>query len=176
MIVGYFRQIDEPEAGSATTILRAERCLRIESDPPTRRDARSSLIDSLSNGDVLVTPSILHLAGFTAELLRVAQSIHARGATLRLVAERIDTAVPAARNVLAALAEFERRQMETKRAIGLAEAEARGARPGRPRKIDASLLRSIQDEIANGGTYGAVARRLGVHPTTVMRLLGRAGE
>ncbi len=173
MIVGYFRRIDDGEA-SPTAVLRAERCLRIESDEPALRDAGSELIASLVNGDVLVSPSIAHLAASTAELLRVARAIHARGATLRLVSEQIDTSIAAARNVLAALATFDGRVLADRRSIGLSEARLRGATPGRPRKLDDAAVRSIRDALASGRTYASVARDLRVHPTTVMRLARRA--
>jgi DNA invertase Pin-like site-specific DNA recombinase len=173
MIVGYFRRIDDGEA-SPTAILRAERCLRIESDDPALRDAGSELIASLANGDVLVSPSIAHLAASTAELLRVARAIHARGATLRLVAEQIDTSIAAARNVLATLGSFDGRVLNDRRRIGLSEAKLRGAAPGRPCKIDDATACSIRDALASGRTYASVARDLGVHPTTIMRLARRA--
>jgi DNA invertase Pin-like site-specific DNA recombinase len=175
VIVGYFRLVDlgGEDAVSPTTVLRAERCLRIESDEPGRWDARRALIRSLSNGDVLVSPTIAHLAVSITELLRVAASIHAVGATLRLVAERIDTSVPAARNTLAMLAEYDRRLLTARRNTGVREAELRGASPGRPRKLDDRDRVNIRNELAGGRTYASVARELGVHPTTVMRLMQR---
>lgn len=175
MIVGYFRKIDQDDGDTAspTAILRAARCLRIESERPGLREARGRLIADLANGDTLVSPSIGHLAASIADLIAVARRIHGRGATLRLVAEQVDTAIPAARNLLAALAEYERRSLADRRATGLREAGLRGATPGRPRKLDAGAAVAIRDEIAQGRTYAAIARDMGVHPTTVMRLATR---
>lgn len=178
MIVGYFRKIDPDDSGatSPTAILRAARCLRIEWEPPGSREARNRLIADLANGDHLVSPSIGHLAASIADLIAVARRIHAKGATLRLVAEQIDTAIPAARNVLAALAEHERGALAERRAAGLRQAALRGAAPGRPRKLDERSAYAIRDEIALGRTYAAIAREMKVHPTTVMRLVSRLGE
>ncbi len=175
MIVGYFRQLgrDENELLSPMAVLRAERCLRIESDEPGSHDARTQLIGSLCNGDILVSPSISHVALFISELLRVAQVVHARGVTLRLVAERIDTAIPAARNVLAVLAEYTQKTQAVRRRTGIAEAERRGALPGRPRKLGQAHVAMIRDQMAAGRTYASVARDLGVHPATVIRLMQR---
>ena len=175
MIVGYFRRVDDGDT-SATTVLRAERCLRIESDAAGRREARTQLIGDLVNGDVLVSPSMTHLAASTTELLRVAQSVLSRGATLRLVSERLDTSVAAARNVLVTLAAFDRRLLNDLRATGIYEASLRGALPGRPRKLDDDTLAMVRDELAAGRSYASVARSLGVHPTTLMRQIRRLHE
>jgi DNA invertase Pin-like site-specific DNA recombinase len=175
MIFGYFRRIDR-DGDSAPAVLRAERCLRVESEEVGRRDARTQLIAAMANGDVLVSPSIAHLAVSVSDLLRVVGAVHDRGATLRLVAEKVDTSVAGARNALVALADFNRRQLAERRQAGLRQAELDGGRPGRPRKLDDSMVRSIRDEIEAGGTHAAAARALGVHPTTVMRLLRRAEE
>lgn len=174
MIVGYFRLIDGGEEAAPTAVLRAERCLRIETDPVGRAEARGRLVAGLGNGDVLVSPSIPHLAPSLSELLRVSRQIHACGATLRLVLEKIDTSIPAARNVLAAFGDFERRRMEEARNAGLYEAALSGARPGRPRKLDAGRAGLIAAELAAGRTAASLARELGVHPTTVARLARQA--
>lgn len=178
MIVGYFRKIDRDDAGKTapTAILRAARCLRIESEPPGSRDARNRLIADLSNGDRLVSPSIAHLAASMGDLVAIARRIHARGATLRLVAEQMDTSIPAARNVLVALAEYEARALASRRAAGLREAALRGATPGRPRKLEGGATYVIRDQIAAGRTYASIAREMGVHPTTVMRLVNRLSD
>ena len=170
MIVGYFRKIDGGEEAAPTAVLRAERCLRIESDEVGRQTARTLLIAGLSNGDVLVSPSIAHLAPSIVEVLRVSRHVHGRGATLRLVLEKIDTSVPAARNVLAAFAEFENRLLADRRNAGLYEAALSGARPGRPRKLDPARVSLLAGELAAGRTAASIARELGVHPTTVTRL------
>ncbi|CAA7626853.1 Site-specific recombinase [Candidatus Terasakiella magnetica] len=175
MIVGYFRQIDGDET-SPTTVLRAARCLRIESERPGSREARNRLVADLTNGDVLVSPSISHLAASVTDLVALARRIHGKGATLRVVAEQVDTLIPAARNVFAALAESERRTLAARRDSGLREASLRGASPGRPRKLDAKSAYAIRDEIASGRTYASIAREMGVHPTTVMRMISRLTE
>jgi DNA invertase Pin-like site-specific DNA recombinase len=178
MIVGYFRKIDGGEEAAPTAVLRAERCLRIESDEVGRATARRQLIGSLSNGDVLVSPSIAHLAPSVSEVLRVCRQVHGRGATLRLVLEKIDTSIPAARNALNAFAEFDNRLTTERRNAGLYEAALSGARPGRPRKLDPARITLIAGELANGRTAASIARELRVHPTTVTRLarLAAAGE
>jgi DNA invertase Pin-like site-specific DNA recombinase len=174
MIVGYFRRIDSADGVSPAGLLRAERCMRMESDDIGGSQQRSRLLADLGTGDVLVSPSIPHLAASATDLLAVVQRVHRVGATLRLVAEQIDTTIPAARNALVALAEYDRRQLAARRQTGRYEAQLLGAPMGRPRKLDDTMLRTIRQDLAEGRTYASIARTLGVHPTTVMRLLRRA--
>jgi DNA invertase Pin-like site-specific DNA recombinase len=174
MIVGYFRRIEGAGTAAPTALLRAERCLRTESDDIGSSHQRSRLLADLAKGDVLVSPSIPHLAASATDLLMVVGRVHRVGATLRLVAEQIDTTIPAARNALVALAEYDRRQLAARRQAGRYEAKLLGVPMGRPRKLDDSMLRTIRQEVAEGRTFAAIARTLGVHPTTVMRLLRRA--
>lgn len=171
MIVGYFRRIDGDETAGAMALLRAERCLRIESDPAGANRARALLLGDLERGDILVSPSMAHLAVNTSDLLRVARKVLERGAFLRLAAEKVDTSIPAARNALDALAAFESWQMAARRRAGLDQAALSGARPGRPRKVDEAALRRIRAEMEAGRSFAALARELGLHPTTVMRRL-----
>lgn len=175
MIVGYFRRIDRDESVGPSTLLRAERCMRVESDDVGASHQRSRLLADLGKGDMLVSPSIPHLASSATDLLAVVHRVHRVGATLRLVAEQIATTTPAARNALVALAEYDRRQLAARRATGRYEAQLLGVPVGRPRKLDDAMLRTIRLEVAEGRTYAAIARSLGVHPTTIMRLL-RRGE
>lgn len=174
VIVGYYRRIDSDEGSAPSAILRAERCLRIEVDEIGRDDARTRLLADISGGDVLVSPSIAHLAVSVGDLLRVAGRVHRVGATLRLAAEQIDTSIPAARNALMALADFDSRLLAARRRTGCEDAELRGARAGRPRKLDDVLVRTIRDDLAAGRTYASIARALGVHATTIMRMVQRA--
>ncbi|EME71237.1 site-specific recombinase [Paramagnetospirillum caucaseum] len=171
MIVGYFRRIDGDEVAAPMALLRAERCLRIETDPVGRSDSRTLLLDGLDRGDVLVSPSLDHLAVSLSDVVRIARHAHGRGATLRLVLEKVDTSLPAARNVLVALDAFEAAQRSARRRAGVEQAALSGNRPGRPRKLDAATLRRLKAEMEAGRSFAALAQELGIHPTTVMRRL-----
>lgn len=181
MIIGYYRlpaqgrgaavNADDPAA-----VLRAQRCMRIEVDHGSSRSALNGVLAGLTHGDVLVAPSIEFLAASLREMLRIAEKVHKRAATLRLVADRIDTSIPAARLILASLADYERRTFDQKLQGGLSEAAARGARPGRPRKIPAAQAELIRAQIEQGRSFASLAREFDVHPTTVMRMAGRMME
>jgi DNA invertase Pin-like site-specific DNA recombinase len=120
---------------------------------------------------MLVSPSIGHLAVSITDLLKTSRQVHARGATLKLVLEKVDTSVPAARNALAALAAFEAAQVASRRGEGLERAALSGHRPGRPPKLNAATLLRLRTEMEAGRSFAALAEELGVHPTTVMRRL-----
>jgi DNA invertase Pin-like site-specific DNA recombinase len=183
MILGYYRQYPEREETAAAVdeaspaaLLRAERCVRIESDPPGDRARLFALIGDLEPGDVLVAPSCRRLGRTVAEVCRTAVLVHEQRASLRLAAERIDSITPAARQVLMVLAEFDRAIAARRRAEGLRETAGLGVRPGRPRKVGPDAVPWLRMELAAGRSFASLARELGVHPTTVMRLARRVEE
>ncbi|MBF0324030.1 recombinase family protein [Magnetospirillum moscoviense] len=180
MIYGYYRRYspheEAAEETSPTTLLRAERCVRIEVDAPGERTRLAALIKELEHGDVLVAPSCQRLARTAGEICRIAAALHDRRANLRLATERIDTTTPVARLVLTVLGDYERGVVTRHRQNGLREAAARGVAAGRPRKIGASDVPWLRMEINAGRSFASLARELGVHPTTVMRLARQVGE
>ncbi len=179
MIVGYYRRLPREQGSppdAAGEILRLERCMRIDVENGTGNGVLKRLIASLGSGDVLVSPSIDQLAGSLRDILFIAEQLHKRFATLRLVAENVDTALPGARHAVNALAEYERRSLDRRQRAGLAEAEQRGAHPGRPRKIAADQIAYVRDQLALGRSFASLAREMDVHPTTVMRLATRIAD
>lgn len=178
MIIGYYRRLPGQPVrggGSPAAVLRASRCLRIEVDEGASRTGLDRALAALGSDDVLVSPSIDAMAASLHGLLRIVDQVHRKMATMRLVAEKIDTAVPAARRILMSLAEYERHAAERKVRAGLIEAEARGARPGRPAKLTAGHRDQVLTQLAQGRSFASLAREFGVHPTTMMRFVGRIG-
>ena len=179
MIIGYYRQLpDQPAQGSGSpaAILRAQRCLRIEADEGATRSGLNRALAALGSDDVLVSPSIDCMAASLRGLLMIVDQVHRKAATMRLVAEKIDTAIPAARRILIALADYESRASERKVQTGRIEAEARGSRPGRPRKLTELHLEQVRTQLDLGRSFASLAREFGVHPTTVMRFAERIAE
>jgi len=179
MIIGYFRQLPDQPAqggGSPAAILRAQRCLRIEVDEGATRSGLNRALAALGSDDVLVSPSIECMVASLRGLLMIVDQVHRKSATLRLVAEKIDTATPAARRILIALADYECRAAERKIKVGRIEAVARGIRPGRPRKLTAAHLEQVRAQLDLGRSFASLAREFGVHPTTVMRFAERIAD
>ncbi len=178
MIIGYYRLPVRRAGGIVSSeepaaVLRAQRCMRIEVDQGASRGALNHLLTGLTHEDVLVSPAIEYLATSLRDLLRIADKVHKRMATLRLVGDQIDTSVPGTRLIFGSLADYERRTFDQKLHVGLVEAADRGARPGRPRKIGADMFDHVRTQIGLGRSYASLARELNVHPTTVMRMAGQ---
>jgi DNA invertase Pin-like site-specific DNA recombinase len=78
--------------------------------------------------------------------------------------------------IIGAMAEFERALIKDRTIAGLAAAKAQGKVGGRPKAMDPRMIRQAQDLKAEGKSYGAIAKALGVGQTTVYRALtGTAG-
>ena len=70
--------------------------------------------------------------------------------------------------IFAALAEFERELISERTRAGLAAARARGRLGGRPRKMDAAMLRMAMHAMADRNTnVHDLAKRLGITTTTL---------
>ena len=178
MIVGYYRVLPDQAAqgpGSPAAILRASRCLRIEVDRGAARAGLRRALAALDSDDVLVSPSIECMAASLHGLLWIVDRVHRKMATMRLVAEKIDTSQPAARRILISLAEYQRHAAERKVRSGLDEAQARGVRPGRPAKLGPQHRDQVLTQLGQGRSFASLAREFGVHPTTMMRFAGRIG-
>jgi DNA invertase Pin-like site-specific DNA recombinase len=79
--------------------------------------------------------------------------------------------------IFAALAEFEAELIRERTRAGLAAARARGRRGGRPRKMTTEALRTAMAAMRDPTTSArAVARRLGINPTTLYMYVNRDGS
>ena len=96
---------------------------------------------------------------------------------LEIVSLQIDTATPAGMlvyTIMSAIAEFERRLLAQRTREGLASARLRGARLGRPRKLNVQQLEEARFLLrSREGTTASVAQALGVAPWTLTRSLRR---
>lgn len=154
------------DAGCATVRAEKESGRSLE-----RRAELATTLDFLRPGDQLVVTRIDRLARSLRDLLGIVDRLAACGASLRALAESVDTATPAGRmflQVLGVVAEFEREVIRERREAGI-EAARRAGRPlgGRrpviPRPEVARLLRE-------GVSASEVARRLRVGTASVYRI------
>ena len=107
-------------------------------------------------------------------LVTTVDELHARGVGLRVLAGagvEIDTTTANGRlifDIFAALAEFERELSAERTRAGLVAARARGRLGGRPRKMDAAMLRMAMRAMASRDTKAQdLAQRLGITTTTL---------
>jgi len=126
--------------------------------------------------DVVVIVKLDRLARSTRHLVTLVAELDALGVDLVVLDQQIDTTTPAGRllfHMLAAIAEFERDLIRDRVLAGLARARAQGKHLGRPRihKVDVARALALR---AQGHSWRATARVLGVHAMAVRRALAAA--
>lgn len=178
MIIGYARVSTEDQRLDAQTdALAAAGAERVFAERISgARRARPELdrmLDQLRDGDVVVVTKYDRLARSLKDLLEIVETIGARGAGFRSLAEDIDTTTPAGRlvfHVFASIAQFERERISERTREGLAAARARGRVGGRPPALTPAQkaeVRRMRD--AEGRTVAEIARLFRVSERTVRR-------
>ena len=179
MIFGYARvSTDDQNLDAQTDALAAANAERIFSDKISggmrKRPELDQLMDQLRQGDVVVVTKYDRLARSLRDLLDIVETIKARGAGFRSLAEDIDTTTPAGRlifHVFASIAQFERERISERTKEGLEAAKKRGRVGGRPpaltpdQKIE---VRRMRDE--DGKNLPEIARLFKVSVPTVRRV------
>ena len=179
MILGYARVSTADQSLDAQTdALTTAGAKRIYADTisgTTRtRPQLDRMLDQLREGDVVVVAKYDRLARSLRDLLDIVESIRARGAGFRSLAEEIDTTTPAGRlifHVFASIAEFERDRISERTKEGLEAAKRRGRVGGRPPALSPDQkaeVRRMRDE--GGKSIPEIARLFRVSPATVRRV------
>jgi DNA invertase Pin-like site-specific DNA recombinase len=140
MILGYARVSTEDQSlDGQTDALAAAGAARIFADrisgTARQRPELDRLLEQLRPGDVVVVAKYDRLARSLRDLLEIVDTVQARGAGFRSLAEEIDTTTPAGRlifHVFASIAQFERERIAERTREGLAAARRRGRVGGRP--------------------------------------------
>ena len=140
MIIGYARvSTDDQNLDAQTDALEAAGAGKIFADKisGSKRDRAEldKMLDQLRDGDVVTVTKYDRLARSLKDLLEIVETIRARGAGFRSLAEDIDTTTPAGRlvfHVFASIAQFERERISERTREGLASARKRGRIGGRP--------------------------------------------
>lgn len=141
------------------------------------RPVFDGVVAALRPGDTMVVWDIDRAFRSSFDALDVERSLRARGVTFQIVKVAIDTATAEGEFVftmLSALAQFERRLLSRRTKEGLAAARRRGARLGRPPKLNEVQLSDARQRIAEKtATVASVATELKVSPWTLTRSLKR---
>ena len=157
MIIGYARvSTDDQSLDSQTDALSAAGAEKVFADrisgSKRARPELDRMLDQLRNGDVVTVTKYDRLARSMKDLLEIVETIRARGAGFRSLAEDIDTTTSAGRlvfHVFASIAQFERERISERTREGLASARKRGRIGGRPPALTAAQkdeVRRMRDE------------------------------
>lgn len=158
MIIGYARvSTEEQSLDGQFDALKAAGAERVFADKITgtarTRPELDRLLDQLRQGDVITVTKYDRLARSLRDLLDIVDTIQARGAGFRSLAEDIDTTTPAGRlvfHVFASIAQFERERISERTKEGLEAARKRGRVGGRPpalsaaQKIEVRRMRDVE--------------------------------
>ena len=131
-------------------------------------------LDYAREGDALVVTKLDRLARSVAHLVSLGERLDAKGVSLKVLEQAIDTSTPTGRlmfNMLGAIAQFERELMLERQREGVAKAKAEGKYRGRAptARAKASEVRRLHSESV-GATE--IAKRLRISRASVYRVLG----
>lgn len=140
MIIGYARvSTDGQNLDAQTDALKAAGAGKLFADKISgskrERPELDRMLDQLRDGDVVTVTKYDRLARSLKDLLEIVETIRARGAGFRSLAEDIDTTTSAGRlvfHVFASIAQFERERISERTKEGLVSARLRGRIGGRP--------------------------------------------
>ena len=127
--------------------------------------------------DVLVVPSLSHLASTLPGLIKVVNELCSRGAALLACDDGIDTTTTAGKmaiSTFAALAAFERDQLRERARTGLERARRNGTKIGRPSHVNDGLRAAIAALHQRGVSIRGIARQLRVGNATIYSAIGAA--
>lgn len=184
MLIGYARvstkeqdthmQRRALEAAGVTVIFEEKR-----SGADRRRPMLRQALDALKAGDSLVVFKLDRVARSLQHLLEIFSELDGKGVGFRSCTEAIDTTHSAGRcmmQILGAFAEFERSIIRDRTLHGLAAARSRGVRLGRAWSIPEEQHALIVQMFREGATRSALARKYGVHVSSIKRVLRSLGE
>ncbi|MBW4033511.1 MAG: recombinase family protein [Acidobacteria bacterium] len=139
------------------------------------RPELAKLLDRLEPGDEVVAWKLDRMGRNTRNVLELIETITARGASFRSLTEGITTTGPMGRamlTIMSAFAELERDTIVERTRAGLDAARAKGRLGGRPSKVDAKKLATIQKLAASGDyTRAEIAAMVGLSNATLYRVL-----
>jgi DNA invertase Pin-like site-specific DNA recombinase len=132
------------------------------------------MLEQLRAGDTVIVWKLDRLARSTRDLLATVETIREAGATFRSLSEPwADTTSHGGKFILtvfAGMAEFERELIRERTRAGREVAKRRGARFGRPKKMNVEQRDLAARLRAEGKSVKEVANIFGVHVSTIYRL------
>lgn len=182
-LIGYARaSTTDQDCAVQEAALREAGCdvVRSEQRSGTSLKGRGELetvLEFLRKGDTLVVTRIDRLTRSLEDLLKVANIIQSKGATLRALEQQIDTGSASGRaffHMLGVFAQFETELRKERQMEGIAKAKAEGRYKGRP-ATKAALGPEVRRLRDAGKSPTEIARELTMSRTTVYALLREDG-
>jgi DNA invertase Pin-like site-specific DNA recombinase len=163
-------QLDALKKAGCTRIFREKVSGAYRDRPELNR-----MLDQLREGDVVVVWKLDRLARSTRNLLEIVEMIGNAGARFQSISEPwADTTTHAGKMIMtifAGIAEFERDLIRERTGAGRADAQKRGVRFGRPKKMEIEQQVLAKRLLKEGKSVSEVARTFNVHPATLYRIL-----
>ena len=156
---------------SGCDVIRSERATGTKLEGRTELE---TIIQFARPGDALKVTRIDRLARSVADLAAIVSRLEAKGVSLHVIEQPIDTSTAAGRcflQMLGVFAEFETAIRRERQLEGVAKAKAEGIYKGRKPTIDADRVKALA---AMGMGATAIAKELKVARASVYRLLNGA--
>lgn len=184
-LVGYARvSTRDQKLRMQIDALKAVQCERIFKDHgvsggKASRPGLHKALQSLKRGDALVVLKLDRLGRSVQHLSDLLVRLGEEGIHFCSLAEGINTTTPGGKlvfHLFAAFAEFQRDIIRENTALGLAAARRRGAKGGRPHRLDEAALAECHHQVTQLGIpIGRVAQSRNVCHATITRGFRRAG-
>ena len=144
------------------------------------RPELDKLRDRMLHGEVssIVVSKMDRLGRSLGMILRFWDEADAAGVRVIVIDQGIDTSTPAGRlqrNMLAALAEFERELVLERTRAGIARARSLGRKFGAPRRIPESVAKEVRERRARGESFRMISQRMNLKLGGVRSVLRRDG-
>ena len=134
------------------------------------REMLSILLDIIGKGDKLVVWKLDRLARNMNDLCSIVESLEAKGASLEILDQAIDTSTASGKaflQMLGVFAEFETNLRRERQLAGIAKAKKEGKYKGRPTAHSKDRIKAM---LAEGMSHSAIAKELGCSTKTVQRV------
>jgi DNA invertase Pin-like site-specific DNA recombinase len=138
------------------------------------RKGFSECLSYLREGDTLIVFAIDRLGRSTLDVLKNVETIKDKGVRLVILQQGLDTSTPAGKlmlTVFSGFAELENDLRRERQMLGIARAKAEGNLMGRPKTISEDTAAKARQLIAEGIPKAQIAKRLGIHRSSLYRVL-----
>lgn len=142
--------------------------------PIAQRQGFSRLIDKLESGDVLIVTKLDRLGRDAIDVSSTVRNLAELGIKVYCLAlggaDLASSAGTMTMNVLNAVAQFERDLLIERTQSGLLRAKKEGKVLGRPYSLSDSQKSNVREDLAEGMSVSAVARKFSTSRQTIMRI------